>query len=263
VTSDAALLQRIVGNLLGNAIRYTAQGGVVVGCRRRQGLLHIEVWDSGIGIPADQQQAVFNEFYQLAPRGSLRGDGLGLGLAIVARLCALLGHGVTVRSQPGRGSCFRVSLPLAPATPPLGAPAPAVAPVPDLLRHRRVVVIDNDDRVLDSTGGLLRAWGCEVVTARSVEQALSALAGQAPDLVMADFHLDDGQDGVAAVARLRQLHGPALPAFLVSGDVSPATRQRAADSGLPLLDKPVPPARLRALASRLLLGRGSAQPARE
>ena len=259
VTSDAALLQRIVGNLLGNAIRYTARGGVVVGCRRRAGQLHIEVWDTGIGIPPDQHQAVFTEFYQLAPHGNLRGDGLGLGLAIVARLCALLGHGISVQSQPGRGSCFRVSLPLTSARPTQGTPQPASGLLPDPLRDRRVVVIDNDERVLDSTGGLLRAWGCEVVTARSAAQALAELGAHAPDLVIADFHLDDGQDGVTAIALLRQHHGPALPALLVSGDVSAGTRQRATDSGLTLLDKPVAPARLRALASRLLMARAAPQ----
>ena len=252
VRSDRVLLERILGNLLANAVRYTARGGIVVGARRRGGELRIEVWDSGIGIAPELQPEIFREFFQAAPQGRLRGEGLGLGLAIVARLCALLDHRIGVASRPGRGSCFHIAVPRVAAALSLPAPTAAHGAGDDLLRGRHVVVIDNDAGVRESTGGLLAAWGCEVVTASSVDQALQRLGGQAPDLVIADLHLDHGASGTEAIAQLRHRHGAGLPAFLMSGDVSQAARDRAAAAGLPLIDKPVAPLRLRTLASRLV-----------
>lgn len=252
VHSDPVLLERILGNLVANALRYTRSGGVLVGCRRRGGQLRVEVWDTGIGIPPDKHRAIFAEFYQVAPAGTLRGEGLGLGLSIVARLGQLLGHGVDVVSRPGLGSCFAVTMPEAPAQP---APMPAVNSdfVPDdPLRGQRVLVIDNDADVLESTAGLLRTWGCAAVTASSGDQALERLGDLGPKLVIADVHLDHEGDGPALVAQLRQRFGRELPAILVSGDVSQATRDRVAALGLPLLEKPVAPLRLRTLARRML-----------
>lgn len=245
VRSDPVLLQRVVDNLVANALRYTRHGGVVVGCRRRAGTVRLEVWDSGIGIPADQHQAIFGEFYQLAPTATLRGEGLGLGLAIVARLAGLLDHRIDVASRPGRGSRFGVVL--AEVEPqPLAAPKDAqVADPVDVMHGARLLVIDNDNEVLESTAGLLRAWGGEVVTARSVSDALARLGSVAPALVIVDMHLDDGEDGLQAAARLRERFGAGTPVIVVSGDVSASTRDRIAALGLPLLEKPVSPLRLR------------------
>jgi signal transduction histidine kinase len=253
VRSDAVLLERILGNLLANALRYTRTGGVLVGCRRRAGGLRVEVWDTGIGIPADKHEAIFAEFVQLAPEGTLRGEGLGLGLSIVARLGQLLGHAVGVASRPGRGSCFHVVLPEASPQPAAATAAPAEPLGSDPLRGLRVLVVDNDADVLESTAGMLRAWGCAALTAEASAQAIERLGARAPDLVIADVHLDRGDDGPALVLQLRERFGREVPAIVVSGDVSQSTRDRVAALGLPLLEKPVSPLRLRTLATRLTM----------
>lgn len=251
VFSDPVLLDRIVGNLVTNALRYTRDGGVVVGCRRRGGALRLEVWDSGIGIAPQKHGEIFAEFVQLAPAGSLRGEGLGLGLSIVARLAQLLNHPIGVASRPGHGSCFSVLLP---EVAPVDDVRPDTAPAPllsDPLEGLRILVIDNDSNILESTAGLLRAWGCHVVMASSARQALAKLDELPPDLVMADVHLD-GENGFDAIARVRQQFGAAIPVVIVSGDVSQQTRDRVAQLGLPLLEKPVAPLRLRTLVTRLI-----------
>jgi CheY-like chemotaxis protein/anti-sigma regulatory factor (Ser/Thr protein kinase) len=259
VRSDPVLLERIVANLVGNALRYTRRGGVLAGCRRRGRQLRIEVWDSGVGIPPDQHERIFGEFVQIAPPGHLRGEGLGLGLAIVARLAQLLGHELGLRSSPGRGSCFAVTLPEA-STPAL-ASGPATSDhdtATEPLRGHAVLVIDNDPDVLASTGGLLRRWGLQVRTAASLAEVAGALepaAGAPPDLVIADLHLGDGSDGLQAIAVARAAVGRGLPALVVSGDVSAAARERVAAAGFTLVEKPVPPLKLRALVTRALIQR--------
>jgi signal transduction histidine kinase/CheY-like chemotaxis protein len=258
VRSDPVLLERIAGNLVGNALRYTRTGGILVGCRQRGDTLRLEVWDTGIGIPADQHAEIFGEFVQVAPAGGLRGEGLGLGLAIVARLAAVLGHTVQVASRPARGSCFAVTLPAVPPVAQAATPSAAdgAGVTTDPLRGRRVLVVDNDDDVLHSTAGLLRSWGCVVDAAASAGAALAG--GEAPpELVVSDLHLGDGDDGLALVAALRERHGAELPAFIVSGDLAPQTRARVAAAGLPFAEKPVPPMRLRALVTRSLRPRAA------
>ena len=265
VRSDPVLLERILDNLVANALRYTRRGGVLVGCRRRGGALRVEVWDTGIGIAPDKHDEIFAEFYQVAPAGTLRGEGLGLGLSIVSRLAQLLGHRIGLASRLGRGSCFSVTLPEVPEVVEVaesagGATATTSQALPDdPLRGRRVLVIDNDNDILESTAGLLRAWGCDALTAASAAQAAERLGSLAPDMVIADVHLDGGEDGVATALDLRKKFGGTLPVIIVSGDVSQATRDRVAASGLPLLEKPVAPLRLRTLATRLL--RAATRPA--
>ena len=249
VCSDPVLLERILGNLVANAVRYTRHGGVLVGCRRTGSALRIMVCDTGIGIAADKLPDIFQEFYQVAPEGSGRGEGLGLGLSIVTRLCALMAHPIQVRSVPGRGSCFSVTVPLAqrghtPASPP---PEPAF----DALRGRRVLVIDNDDQVLDSTARLLAGWGCRVRALKAAPD-IPDVDSAAPDLLLVDFQLDDGDDGLAVVDRLRVALRRPIPALIMTGDVSAVTRQRIADSGLPMLEKPVSGLQLRTVMTRLL-----------
>jgi signal transduction histidine kinase len=248
VLSDRVLLERIVGNLVGNAIRYTRQGAVLVGCRQGATGLRIVVVDTGIGIPADQQQRVFEEFYQLDSAGAARGEGLGLGLSIVSRLAALLQHRVQLKSNVGRGSCFSVELP---RCEPDVVPAPAAPAPADALRGRRVLVLDNDEQVLDSTASLLASWGCQV---QALHRAADITSPSRPDadVALVDMHLGEADDGLAAVARLHAHQGVTVPALIMTGDVSLATRERVAAAGLPLLEKPLTALRLRSALTRLL-----------
>lgn len=260
VRSDPALLERIVFNLVANAVRYTRVGGIVVGVRRRGANVSIEVIDTGIGVPAERQERIFSEFYQIAPPGSARGDGLGLGLAIVERLCTLLGHHVALQSEVGVGSRFSVTLPRV-ATQPIAAPVANPVPLVDPLHGKRVVVIDNDALVLESTAGILRSWGCEVVVAASAGEALDRDTVARPDLLIADFHLAHGEQGVDAIAGIRARFAHNIPAFLVSGDITGEPRRAAETAGLHLLDKPLSPLKLRAMAMRMLSDASTEDPA--
>jgi two-component system, sensor histidine kinase len=256
VRSDPVLLERIVLNLVSNAVRYTTSGGIVAGCRRRGDRLRIEVWDSGPGIPPEQQRKIFSEFYRLADAAKTNQAGLGLGLAIVDRLCALLDHPIELTSTLAKGSRFGVTVPTAAAR---AAEQPKIKPPTqdaiDVARGKLVLVIDNDVRVLEGMGGLLRNWGCRVVTATTPEAALAAVsevgAGARPDLVISDFHLGDGQTGITAIAKLREAYG-AIPAFVMSGDTAPERLREAQESGHHLLHKPVQSMMLRAMVSRFL-----------
>ncbi|HEY7300180.1 MAG TPA: ATP-binding protein [Xanthobacteraceae bacterium] len=253
VRSDVILLERIILNLCSNALRYTSSGGVVVGCRHRGHSIRIEIYDSGPGIPEDQRRNIFGEFYRLA--GENRHGGLGLGLAIVERLCVLLDHPIEVTSIVGKGSRFAVTVPSAPARQHYAAPQVTAPVAADISRGKVVVVIDDDALVLDSVGGILRSWGCKVITADSLASAASALAGEPrPDLIISDYRLADGQSGIAAIAKLRDAFGPAIPAFLMSGDTAPERLREAQESGHHLLHKPVRPMRLRAMVNQLLKG---------
>lgn len=259
--SDPQLLERVLGNLVSNAIRYTRQGAVLVGCRWAGDFLHIDVMDSGSGIEPEQQQAVFGEFYRGHSAASERSEGLGLGLAIVERLCRLLAHSIELRSARDRGTRFRLTVPrvaigqlqaespLAPggrATPVTGDPA-------DRIRGSRVLVVDDDRRVLEGTTGLLSGWGAVVVAASSRVQALEGLATQAPDLIIADYHLGSAtESGGQLIAELRRHFSADIPAVLVTADVSSGPRETAQSMGIRLLHKPVGPMALRALLSALL-----------
>jgi signal transduction histidine kinase/CheY-like chemotaxis protein len=255
VRSDPILLEQILLNLVANAVRYTSLGGIVVGCRRVGDALRIDVCDTGIGIATDQQRSIFGEFYQVpaAERGGK--VGLGLGLAIVERLCAVLDHPVGLVSTLGKGSRFSITVPRAPSCAAATVPVPATAPAtPSHLAGRLVVVIDDDELALEGTGGLLRSWGCLVIAARSEREALAKLAGKAPDLIISDYHLQDGRTGIDAIGTLRAALGREVPAFLISGDI---TQQRLSESGATthhLLHKPVNPMTLRAIMSGLLKG---------
>jgi signal transduction histidine kinase/CheY-like chemotaxis protein len=254
--SDPILLERIVLNLVSNAVRYTAAGTIVVGCRRRGDTLDIEVWDSGPGIPEDQQRNIFGEFYRLA--GGTTHGGLGLGLAIVDRLCNLLGHPIQLLSAVGKGSRFSVRVPTAAARAQI-AEAPAATVAVDAARGKIVVVIDDDALVLDSMGGLLRNWGCRVVAAASPDEALVDLGpAERPDLIICDYRLANGQSGIAAIADLRKAYGAPVPAFLISGDTAPECLREARESGHHLLHKPMGAMALRAMINRLLKSSGMA-----
>jgi signal transduction histidine kinase/CheY-like chemotaxis protein len=260
VRSDFILLERILFNLVSNAVRYTTRGGVVVGCRRRVGLLRIEVWDTGVGIPADQRRNIFGEFYQLAESQRDRHSGLGLGLAIVDRLCGLLDHSIEMDSRLGRGSRFSVSAPL---SSPLKSPGHRAAPraLADRSRSKLIVVVDDDALVLEGMCGVLTSWGCRVVTASSDSAALASLleCQRPPDLIISDYRLAGGRTGFEAIERLRSAFGAQVPAFLISGDTAPERLREASASGFHLLHKPVLPITLRATVNQLLKDREDAE----
>jgi signal transduction histidine kinase/ActR/RegA family two-component response regulator len=249
VRSDFILLEQIVFNLITNALRYTQSGGVVVGCRKRGDQLRIEVWDSGIGIAPDQHDKIFGEFYRLGEPDRDRRAGLGLGLAIVDRLCRLLDHPIVVKSTVGKGSVFAVTVPLAPAN--KRAIEASIVPraQPSLSHDKLVLVIDDDPLVLEGMSGIFRKWGCRVVTADSDSKALKAAAEQddVPDLIISDYHLANGRTGIATIEWLRGELAAPIPAFLISGDTDPATLHEAKVKGFHLLHKPVDPMALRAM----------------
>jgi signal transduction histidine kinase/CheY-like chemotaxis protein len=255
--SDFIMLERIMLNLVSNAVRYTARGGVLVGCRRRGNQLRIDVCDSGVGIPEDQQRDVFGEFYQLAAPQGDRSGGLGLGLAIVERLCQLLDHRIELRSTPGVGSRFSIYVPFTTGAKQLVEPSIVPPAAVDPASGSLIVVIDDDALVLDGMRGLLKSWGCDVITVKSAEAAAAALAAcrQPPDLIISDYRLGNGKTGFEAIARLRSILGTPIPAFLISGDTGPERLQEASASGFHLLHKPVLPMTLRAMVNRLLKDR--------
>jgi signal transduction histidine kinase/CheY-like chemotaxis protein len=249
VRSDFILLEQIVFNLITNALRYTRSGGVLIGCRKRGDQLRIEVWDSGIGIPPDQHDKIFGEFYRLGEPDRDRRAGLGLGLAIVDRLCRLLNHPIEVKSTVGKGSVFAVTIPLAPAD--KRAIEASIVPraQPSLSYDKLVLVIDDDPLVLEGMSGIFRKWGCRVITADGDGKALKAAAEQddVPDLIISDYHLANGRTGIETIEWLRGELSVQIPAFLISGDTDPATLHEAKVKGFHLLHKPVDPMALRAM----------------
>jgi two-component system, sensor histidine kinase len=250
VRSDPVLLERIVRNLLANALRYTSAGGIVLGCRPRGRGYSLEVWDSGEGIPRRDIERIFEEFYQVGNSSRDRSRGLGLGLAIVRRLAELLGHDVFVASREGRGSVFRV---VVPAGDPETAAIPFVPDVGhDLLAGRRILVIDDESDVRDATARLLTQWGCHVVAASDGDCAVRTYAASSPDAMIVDFRLGNGADGLETIASLRARFGRAIPAVLVSGASAAEELALIEASGIPLLHKPLPPARLRSVLAHLL-----------
>jgi signal transduction histidine kinase/FixJ family two-component response regulator len=257
VRSDFIMLERILLNLASNAVRYTAQGGVVIGCRRRGGQMRIDICDSGIGIAEDQQRNVFAEFYRLGGPDRERTGGLGLGLAIVDRLGRLLDHTIGLTSQLGRGTRFSVSIPSAASREKMSEPLLLVEPIADIARGKLIVIIDDDEIVLDSMRGLLRGWGCRVVAAQSDSAALASLANhdRRPDLIISDYQLANGRTGFEAIERLRSSLGSPVPAFLISGDTAPERLREARASGYHLLHKPIGPAALRATLNHLMRDR--------
>jgi signal transduction histidine kinase/FixJ family two-component response regulator len=253
VRSDKILLERILLNVVSNAIRYTADGGVIVGCRRRGGRLRIEVWDSGPGIPEDQRHKIFDEFYQIAKPERNQAGAIGLGLAIVDRLCRLLDHPIELTSFLGKGSRFTIIVPIAAPQFLNEASIPRQGAI-DAVTGKTVVVVDDAALVLEGMSGLLRKWGFRVLAAQSCKQALAQLAegGERPDLVVSDYHLPDGETGIEVIDRMRDAFGMPIPAFLVSGDTSPERLREAHAKGYYLLHKPVSPMRLRAVLNQVL-----------
>jgi signal transduction histidine kinase/CheY-like chemotaxis protein len=258
VRSDPVLLERVLRNLIGNAVRYTDEGRVLVTCRRCSGDISLEVWDTGRGIAAEQQEAIFEEFYQVAGKTSGGGAGLGLGLAIVRRLTGILNHPLSLRSAPGRGSVFRLLIPR------IAAPQDVAADLADAMgpadpSSALILAIDDDAVVRTAMGELLISWGHRVVAAADTKAALAMLKTSAtPDLIVCDYRLGRGETGLDAIDRLRAATGVRIPAILLTGETSPEKLRAALASGHPLLHKPLAPGRLRAEVTMLLSGSGKA-----
>jgi CheY-like chemotaxis protein len=254
VASDAAMLHRILANLVSNALRYTIDGRVLVGARRRGRSIRIDVYDDGPGIPEDSLEDIFLEFHQLGNPERDRRKGLGLGLAIVKRLADLLGHRIEVRSALGRGSRFSVTLPASAEARPSAARGPlAAAPGADL-HGKRVLLLDDEVAVLDAMSSLLERWGCEVTTTAAPEEAEAALASSSapPDMLIVDYRLRRHASGIETIGRLHQVAGHRIPALVITGDTAPDRLREAQESGYPLLHKPVKPAELRAVMRQLI-----------
>lgn len=230
VYSDPVLLQRMLANLVANAIRYTERGGVLIATRCRQGTRWIEVWDTGIGIAPDMISGIFEEFRQLGPRDG-RG-GSGLGLAIVARTATLLGVRLRVRSTPGKGSMFAIEL--RPGRTGAAAPNPRI-----VHRPLRIALVEDNAQVLDALEYALRAGGHEVVAATSGDELLMRLAGTAPDIVVSDYRLRNAETALDVIAAARTHFGATLPALIITGDTDPLLMRAVADSGIAFRHKPL------------------------
>ena len=258
IRSDFVLLERIVVNLLSNAIQYTAKGGVVIGVRRRGGTLRIDVCDSGVGISDAHQREVFREFYQLPIRGERQSKSLGLGLAIVDRLARLLGHPIELQSVPGKGSRFSVYVPVAECEPPGQSKRPSYggSTYQDLgsVSGRCIVVIEDDALVRDGIVTTLQSWGCTVAAADTDTGALRKTTDwlHPPDLIISDYHLGQSLSGIDVIARLRTAFDKNIPAFLISGDTTPGRRHEAKANNLFVVHKPMSAMALRSMITRML-----------
>jgi signal transduction histidine kinase/CheY-like chemotaxis protein len=257
VRSDRRLLRRLIQNLVSNAIKYTPEGRVLVGCRRRGDHLRIDVYDTGVGIPQSRWRDIFVEFHRL-DQGAKIARGLGLGLSIVERLARVLDCTIGLESEAGRGSRFTVTVQLSNATP-VELPAREDTRIdPSQLVGITALCIDNEPSVLDGMETLLRSWSCEVIKAPDLETAL-AVIGESPLMpngLLVDYHLDHG-NGIEAITELRHRFGD-LPAILITADRSPTVREQARTQGIQLLHKPIKPAALRALLAQWRMMRAAA-----
>jgi two-component system CheB/CheR fusion protein len=254
VCSDPRLLTQMIGNLVSNAVKYTEAGKVLLGCRRCGDTLRVEVWDTGIGIPSEELSAIFEEFHQLDNPARERGKGVGLGLTIVQRLAGLLGHTVDVRSRPGKGSVFSIEVPI-------GADAPAVHPQPIAPRAHAgagrdgtILIIEDEPTVREMLTLLLEGEGYHTVAAADGAAALELARHRSgrPDLVLADYNLPNGPNGLQVVASLQEIFGHDIKAVILSGDISTDTLREIARAGRAYLGKPVTAPALLGLIRELL-----------
>lgn len=245
VHSDPRLLEQMLRNLVANAVKYTRRGKILIGCRRYGGTLRIQVLDTGVGIPADELQSIFDEYHQVAGATQVRGAGLGLGLSIVQRLGDLLDHPVSVRSIPSRGSMFTIDVPRAAyfpvAVPVLEIGADAGEPAEDARRSGAILMIEDDADLSDLLAAFLEGEGHRVTAAPSGDASLALIAQGAirPDLLLTDFNLPGQINGLEVALRLREMFGHALPTIVLTGDISTATLQSVAQAGCIQFSKPV------------------------
>ncbi|WP_321793121.1 ATP-binding protein [Burkholderia pyrrocinia] len=254
VDSDPVLIERIVRNLLSNAVRYTDAGRIVVGCRRMRAQVRLQVIDTGRGIPADQQSRVFDDYYQLTHRDRGHEQGVGLGLAIVRRLAGLLECPLTLRSVPGQGSCFELCLARVDAAAQPPAAVDEIAVDEAAAGMHLVVVLDDEVAIRAGMSILLTRWGYRVVVASSADDAIALLAScdVRPTLLICDLHLHGDENGIGAIARIRDEYNIAIPAMLITGDTTARRPSRSKHGGFMLLHKPVPSDKLRSAIVRCL-----------
>ena len=249
VESDPVFLRRIAQNLVSNAIKYTDRGGVLVGVRRRGDRAWLDVLDTGVGIAPADRSRIFDEFQRIGREGGA--PGMGLGLSIVRRACAKLGHAIALDSEPGRGTAFRISLPLVAAG--VASPRPdAVLPGPSL-RGRVALVIENDDAMRLAYQLMLRdRLGMVVRVSGGTAEALAVMGDEPPDAVIADYNLDNDDTGLQAIAALRQAAGIEVPAIVVSARRDPEIGRASLELGVPMLEKPIRPEELQSVLQRIL-----------
>ncbi|QSX35461.1 PAS-domain containing protein [Shewanella avicenniae] len=252
VNSDPALLRRIIQNFLTNAFRYAKGGKVLIGCRHRKGILEIQVLDTGCGIEPAQLKSIFQEFKRIDNPHSKSANGLGLGLAIAERISKVLEHDIKVHSIHGKGSMFSVSVPMGSV-----ASAPKfnkIQAAVKTLAGVKVLCIDNEETILAGLESLLTRWQCDVICANDIDDARIKLGlkGVAPDIVLADYHLDDGKNGVDAMDAIRAAYGEYLPGILITANTNKAVIDDVEQRGYHYMAKMVKPAALRALISSLV-----------
>jgi signal transduction histidine kinase len=253
VHSDPVLLERIMRNLVANAVRYTDRGRVILGARRTADSVRIEVWDSGRGIPKDKHREIFQEFRQLDNPQRDRRKGLGLGLAIVERLVKLLDHPLELRSQLGKGSVFAVTVPRGRREDFVPGEADGQIVVDRDVANSLILVVDDEPDVRESMLALLGKWRCEVIAAESCNAMLEKLVSikRIPDLIVSDYRLKGEENGIEVIARLREEFNAQVPALLITGDTGIEQLREAEESGLHVLHKPLNPSRLRALIANM------------
>jgi len=258
VNSDSMLLGRMLNNLVANAIRYTENGGVLLSCRRRQGQWVVQIWDTGVGMAPEHLPKIFDEYYQVGNAERNSAQGVGLGLAIVSGIARLLNYKIEVYSRLGRGSVFNIILPLAQSV--QANRRSSEGRQPGQFNAERVLIIEDDQAARESLQGLLSSWGLDVISAGNYEQASNCIAQNPmlPALIICDYRLPQ-KSGVDTIAALRKRWGVDVQAILISGDTMPESIAIMQASGLPILYKPVRPAKLRALITSLL-ARGSKAP---
>jgi CheY-like chemotaxis protein len=253
LNSDRKLLRRVLQNFVSNAIKYTREGRVLMGCRRHGNMLRIEVHDTGPGIPESKFDVIFQEFQRLHSDGDGT-SGLGLGLSIVERMAKVLETPVHVRSAIGRGSIFAVDVPIAEQIKPAPASKPRKVQPPALAAAVRVLVIDNELPILEGMDLLLSGWGNIVHTATGLEEGLAKLneAGGKIDMILADYHLNN-EDGISVIRTLRTRARRHIPALLITADRTPTVADLALAHDVHILRKPVKPAALRAAMSHVAI----------
>jgi len=251
VKSDPILLSRIIRNMVTNAIKYTNTGGILLGCRRKAGLLSIEIWDTGIGISPVEQQNIFQEYLQLNNTERDRNKGLGLGLTIVKRLAKLLNHPITLKSTIQKGSVFSIAVTSGNLNEINYSKSTLSEYFTSDLQNFKILIIDDDSVILEAMQWLLEGWGCIVVCAESAKEAIQRFNNNSfiPDIIIADYRLRNNKTGVEAIQSINTNLIATIPAILITGDTSPSRIEEAQSSGYKILHKPVAPDKLRSLLS--------------